>query len=167
MPEERIGAKKFVELTYQISDKKGGILERVDIPIKYIHGVDDALFPQVEKALVGCAVGDKVKVTLSPQEGFGEVDRSLLFTDDINNVPEQFRKIGAVVEMQDEHGEVKKFVVSKMRNGKLTVDGNHPLAGKTITFDITVVNVRNASADELTYGVTQNFSTENSTGTLH
>jgi len=164
---EKIAAKKLVELTYQIADEAGEIVERVDIPVKYIHAVDGALFPQVENALTGCAVGDKVEVTLKPSEGFGEVDPNLLFTDDIINVPEQFRKIGAAVEMQNDQGEVKKFLVSKIENGKLTVDGNHPLAGKTIKFNISVVTVRDATENELKYGVTQNFTTGETSGLIH
>lgn len=156
-----ISKHKYVEITYQISDEKGEILERVDIPVKYIHGADSGIFSKVEDALEGCRVGDEISVTLTPQEGFGESDPNMTFTDDIENVPEQFRHVGAEVEMQNEHGEIRKFVVSKIENGKLTVDGNHPLAGKQITFLVKVVTVRPATGDELKYGVTQNFSTGN------
>jgi len=167
MSNEKITAKKLVELTYQIADEQGEIIERVDIPLKYIHAVDGMLFPKVEAALTGCVVGDKVDVTLTPAEGFGEQDPNLLFTDDLKNVPEQFHQIGAEVEMQNDRGEVKKFAVSKIENGKLTVDGNHPLAGKTLVFSIKVVTVRDASDDELKNGVTQNFSTGTGSEQLH
>jgi FKBP-type peptidyl-prolyl cis-trans isomerase SlyD len=143
MPSEPIAIKKHVELTYQITDDKGEIVERVDIPVKYVHGNNSRLFPKVE---------------LTAEEGFGPVDPVLQFTDDLNNVPEQFRQLGAEVEMQNDRGEAKKLVVSKIGDGKLTVDGNHPLAGKTITFNVKVVSVRDAAADELKHGVTQNFS---------
>ncbi len=159
MSSEQISNKKYVELTYQITDSNGEVLERVDIPVKYIHGTNSGIFPKVEAALKGCSVGDQVTVELSPAEGFGQHDPNLTFTDDLDNVPEQFRHVGAEVEMQNDHGEIKKFIVSKIENGKLTVDGNHPLAGKHITFTVKIVAVRDATEEELKYGVTQNFST--------
>ncbi len=160
MSSELISKKKHVEVTYQITDDKGEIVERVDIPVKYVHGNDSGLFPKVELALEGCVVGDEVEVTLTENEAFGPSDPKLSFTDNLNNVPEEFRHLGAEVEMQNDQGEAKKFIVSKIENGKLTVDGNHPLAGKSITFSLTVVSVREATQDELKFGVTQNFSAE-------
>ncbi len=159
MPTEFITNKKYVEVTYQITDDMGEIVERIDIPVKYIHGHNSGLFPKVEHALEGCIVGNEIEVKLSSFEAFGPSDPNLQFTDDLANVPEDFRRIGAEVEMQNDRGEVKKFLVSKIEGGKLTVDGNHPLAGKDITFSLTVIEVRDASADELKNGVTQSFST--------
>ncbi|MFK5894205.1 MAG: peptidylprolyl isomerase [Pseudomonadota bacterium] len=160
MSTESIANKKHVEVTYQITDDTGEIVERIDIPVKYIHGHNSDLFPKVEQALEGCIVGNAVDVKLVANDAFGPADPKLQFTDDLNNVPEQFRQIGAEVEMQNDRGEMKKFVVSKIENGKLTVDGNHPLAGKDITFSLKVVSVREATADELKFGVTQNFNVD-------
>ena len=159
MPSESITLKKQVEVTYQITDDKGEIVERVDIPVKYIQGNNSGLFPKVEQALESCFIGDEIEVTLTENEAFGPADLNLQFTDDLNNVPEQFRQLGAEVEMQNDRGEMKKFVVSKIENGKLTVDGNHPLAGKSITFKLNVVSIRDATEDELKHGVTQNINT--------
>ncbi len=158
MSPESITLKKHVEVTYQITDDKGEIVERVDIPIKYIHGNNSSLFPKIEMALDGCFIGDEIEVKLTANEAFGYADPNMRFTDDLNNVPEQFRRLGAEVEMQNDHGEIKKFVVSKIENGKLTVDGNHPLAGKNITFKLKVISIRDASEDELKNGVTQSFN---------
>jgi FKBP-type peptidyl-prolyl cis-trans isomerase SlyD len=166
MSTEQIKRNKYVELTYAILDALGEIKERVDIPIKYIHGREGGLFPKIEKALEGCRKGDRIEVSLNEREGFGPSDPQLIFTDDIANVPPQFHKIGAEVEMQNDKGEAKKFVVTKITEDKLTVDGNHPLAGQTIKFIVTVGDVRDASKDELQHGVTQNF-TASSDGTLH
>jgi len=163
---EQIKKDKYVELTYAILDAQGEIKERVDIPVKYIHGRDSGLFPKIETALEDCSKGERVEVSLTQQEGFGPSDPNLIFVDDIANVPPEFHRVGAEVEMQNDRGEAKQFVVTKIENGKLTVDGNHPLAGQTIKFVVTVGEVRDASSDELKFGATQNFST-GSDGTVH
>jgi FKBP-type peptidyl-prolyl cis-trans isomerase SlyD len=144
---------KYVSLTYTISDEKGEILERIDLPINYIQGRDSQVIEKIEKKLEGCQQGDEVSVTLSPEEGFGEYQEELTFTDDIDNVPTQFHHIGAEVEFKNDHGETKVFHVIKMEDGKLTVDGNHPFAGKAIIYNITVNEVRDATPEEIANGV--------------
>ena len=166
MSAEQIKKDKYVELTYAILNEQGEIKERVDIPVKYIHGRNSGLFPKIEAALEGCLKGEQIEVSLTEQEGFGPSDPNLIFTDDIANVPPQFHQLGAEVEMQNDRGEAKQFIVTRIENGKLTVDGNHPLAGQTIKFVVTIGEVRDASSDELKFGVTQNFST-GSDGTIH
>ncbi len=142
-----------VSFTYSIQDEAGNIVEQSDLPISYVHGGQHDLFEKIEVTLEGCTVGDTVKVSLNPEEGFGPHDESLTFTDDIANVPPEFRRIGAEVEMMNDQGESRKFTVTRIENDKLTVDGNHPLAGKAITFNIKVADIRDASPDELAQGV--------------
>lgn len=166
MSDEQIKKDKYVELTYAILNAQDEIKERVDIPVKYIHGRDSGLFPQIENALEGHAKDDQVEVFLTEREAFGPSDPNLIFTDDIANVPPQFHQIGAEVEMQNDRGEAKQFVVTKIENGKLTVDGNHPLAGQTIKFVVTIGEVRDATEEELKSGVTQDFSVGGDT-TVH
>lgn len=166
MSAEQIKKDKYVELTYAILNAKGEIKERVDIPVKYIHGRDSGLFPKIENALEGHSNGDRVEVSLSQLEGFGPSDPNLIFTDNLSNVPPQFQEIGAEVEMQNDRGEAKKFTVTKIENGKLMLDGNHPLAGQAIQFVLTVGVVRDATKEELKSGVTQNFTAADA-GTIH
>jgi len=142
-----------VSFTYSIQDEAGEIVEQSDLPISYVHGGKHDLFEKIEQALDGCAVGDSVQVPLTPEEGFGPHDKSLTYTDDVDNVPPEFRRIGAEVEMMNDAGEARKFTVTRIDAGKLTVDGNHPLAGKVITFNIKVVEIRAASDDEMANGV--------------
>lgn len=167
MSDEQIKKDKYVELTYAILNAQGEIKERVDIPVKYIHGRDSGLFPQIESALEGHAKDDQVEVFLTEREGFGPSDPNLIFTDDIANVPPQFHQIGAEVEMQNDRGEAKQFIVTKIEKDKLTVDGNHPLAGQTVKFVVTVGEVRDATEEELKSGVSQDFSVGDSGGTVH
>jgi len=150
---DKITQNKFVSLVYTITDEDDNILERIDMPIQYIQGVKSQVIEKIETALDGHEVGDLVHVTLNPDEAFGPHDPELTFSDDINNVPPQFHSIGAEVEFKNEQGESKIFYVTKIEDGKLTVDGNHPFAGKTIIYNITVKEVRDATADELKHGV--------------
>ena len=152
---ETITRDKFVSLTYTITDENDEILERIDMPINYIHGRESQVIEKIEQALEGCALGDEISVELNPEEGFGEHQPELTFTDDIDNVPPEFRYVGAEVEFQNDKGESRMFRVSKIEDGKLTVDGNHPFAGKVITYNIKVTHVRDATPDELVNGAAQ------------
>jgi FKBP-type peptidyl-prolyl cis-trans isomerase SlyD len=153
MNEQFVGRNKVVAFTYSIQDETGEVLEQSDIPISYVHGGKHDMFEKVEAAMEGCVVGDIVEVLLTSEEGFGAHDESLTYTDDIENVPPEFRRVGAEVEMMNDQGDARKFIVSRIENGKLTVDGNHPMAGKTITFHIKVVDIRDATAEEIRNGV--------------
>ncbi len=150
---DKITNSKFVSLVYTITDEENNILERIDMPIQYIQGAKSQVIEKIEIALDGHQVDDLVHVTLSPEEGFGAHQPELTFSDDIANVPPQFHSIGSEVEFQNDQGESKIFRVTEIADGKLTVDGNHPFAGKTITYNITVKEVRDATADELKHGV--------------
>ena len=150
---DKITQNKFVSLVYTITDDDDNILERIDMPIQYIQGAKSQVIEKIEIALDGHKEGDLVHVTLNPEEGFGPHQAELTFSDDINNVPPQFHSIGAEVEFQNDKGESKIFRVTNIEDGNLTVDGNHPFAGKSITYNITVKEVRDATADELKHGV--------------
>ncbi len=152
MNEKVIAKYKYVEFRYSIIKGDGSILEEIDIPVHYVHGTDNGMFPKIEDSLAGCTEGDRVSVSLTPDEGFGEYYDELIYTDDITNVPEQFREIGAEVEFQSDRGEVRQFRVTSMEGGKLTLDGNHPLAGKELQFSIDIVTVRDATENEINEG---------------
>lgn len=163
MAEQKIGKNKAVHVTYVILDERGNVFEQYDMPIGYVHGADSGLFEKIEANLEGCVAGDKVEVTLNPQEGFGQHNPDLTFTDDIDNVPPEYRRIGAEVEFENDKGETMKFLVTKIENGKLTIDANHPLAGQTVTFVINVVSVREATPSEIVDG----RPADESLGSLH
>jgi len=152
---DTIKRDKFVSLTYTITDEHNQILERIDMPVNYVHGRDSQVIEKVEKALEGCAQGDEISVELSPDEGFGDHQPELTFVDNLENVPPEFRHIGAEVEFQNDKGESRMFRVTKIEDDKLTVDGNHPFAGKVITYNIKVNTVRDATPDEITNGAQQ------------
>ena len=148
-----ITTNKFVELTYRIIDQTNGeVIEQVEEPLGYVQGDNTLLFNQVTKELEGKSVGDEVEILLRAEDAFGPKLEELIFTDEINNVPVEYRFIGAAVTMQNDKGGTKDFIVSSIEDGKLTIDGNHPLAGKDIIFYVEVLSVRDATADEIIEG---------------
>ncbi|KRT54046.1 FKBP-type peptidyl-prolyl cis-trans isomerase [endosymbiont of Ridgeia piscesae] len=148
MTKESIKTGKFVSLTYSISDTEGNVLEQSDLPVTYIHGGETELIGGMDKAVAGHTEGDEVKLTIEPKDGFGDHDPTLTFTDDLENVPPEFRKLGAEVQMQNAEGETKSFFVTKIEDGKLTVDGNHPLAGKRLLVKVKILEVRDATRED-------------------
>ncbi len=152
MANEKVENGKAVLFTYSVVDEEGNVLEQSDLPIGYVHGADSGILPKLAEGMAGHTVGDTVSILVTPEEGFGPHDPDLTFTDDIENVPEQFRHVGAQVQFQNEAGEVKEFVVTKIEDGKLTVDGNHPFAGKNVTFKVTIREIRDATPEEMRAG---------------
>ncbi len=153
MTEPVVSKHKVVAITYSIVSDTGEVLEQSDIPLYYAHGGVNQMFPEVEAALEGCTIGDTIEVKLSPENAFGPHNPDLTFVDDIDNVPPEFRQVGAEVPMQNDQGETRTFIVSKIDDGKLTVDGNHPFAGKTLTYSVTINDVRDATDEEMKKGV--------------
>jgi FKBP-type peptidyl-prolyl cis-trans isomerase SlyD len=148
MSEQTIQPGKYVGLTYQIEDQLGDVVEQHDIPLGFVYGSDTELIGNMDKAVAGRRVGDEVEVKVSPEQGFGPYDPALTFSDDLENVPPQFRRIGAEVQMQNDKGEAKSFYVTQIEDGRLTVDGNHPLAGRELIVRITITEVRDARPGE-------------------
>ena len=149
MTAEIIQDGKYVSLTYSIQDNEGSVLEHSDLPVGFVLGGAQELIGGMDAAIRGKAAGDEIDFDLPPEAGFGSHDADLTFTDDINNVPPQFRQIGAEVQMQNEAGEVKSFYVTRIENGRLTVDGNHPLAGKSLRVHVRIHEVREANREDM------------------
>lgn len=143
----------IVYITYSILDQAGNVIEQHDLPVGYVQGGNSGLLPSIESAVTGKKIGDRVEITLSPEEGFGEYDPELTFTDDIDNVPPHFRHIGAQVQMSNEEGQTRTFYVTRIEDGKLTVDANHPLAGQNAICVVNIVNVREATPEEMLSGM--------------
>ncbi|VFM95134.1 MAG: FKBP-type peptidyl-prolyl cis-trans isomerase SlyD [Candidatus Kentron sp. G] len=158
MSNQIVAPNKVVYLTYEIKDASDDdILERTDMPIGYVHGGGSDLFVKIERSLEGREAGETVYVTLSPEEGFGYHDSALTFTDDIENVPSEYRHVGAEALFESDGGEQVTMVVSRIEDGKVTLDGNHPLAGKTVTFRVTISSIRDASKREIARGTPDDY----------
>lgn len=146
---DTISRDKVVYITYVILDESNAVLEQYDLPVPYLHGGRSGLLEKVEAALEGKRPGDRVEVSLSPEEGFGPHRPELAFTDDLENVPPEHRQVGSEVEFENERGERMLFRVTRIADGKLTIDANHPLAGRNLRFLVRVESIRPATLDEI------------------
>ena len=150
---ETIQDGKFVELTYKVTDKKSRhVLTRVDFPLGYVHGHNEILAPSVHKQLEGKSVGDVIEVPIDGNQIFGPRDESLVFTDHIENVPEEYRQVGGSILMENDKGQTRSFIVTWMDDEKLTVDGNNPLCGREVVFTLEILSVREATEEETRVG---------------
>ena len=144
---------KLVELTYKIIDSKSNeILTSVEYPIGYIHGVTEAFAPQVTSALEGKAVGDFIDAPIDCNTLYGPRDESLVFTDHIDNVPEEYREVGMNILMENEQGQTKSFLVTRVDEKSVTIDGNNPLCEREVIFKLEILTVRDATPEEIEVG---------------
>lgn len=143
-----------VSLRYELLDAEGALVEKVEDPISYLHGGYDGIFPLVEEALHGKSVGEKVSVTLQPDDAFGEYEHDMVEVEARSSFPKDVA-VGMQFEGAPEEADDDDFIlytVVEVTDDEVTVDGNHPLAGKTLTFNCEVTGVRAASAEELQHG---------------
>ena len=150
---ETIQNGKFVELTYKVTDKKSGhVLTTVEFPLGYVHGHNEILAPFVHMRLEGRSAGDVIEVPIDGNQIFGPRDESLVFTDRIDNVPEEYRKIGTSILMENDRGQTRSFLVTRIDDQTLTVDGNNPLCGREVVFALEILTVRDATDEETKAG---------------
>ena len=150
---ETIRDGKLVELTYKVTDKKTGhVLTRVEFPLGYVHGHNEILAPSVHRELEGKAAGDVIEVPIDGNQIFGPRDESLVFTDRVENVPEEYRQVGTSILMEYDRGQTRSFLVTQVDDETLTVDGNNPLCGRAVVFTLKVLTVRDATDAETRAG---------------
>ena len=150
---ETIHDGTFVELTYKVTDRQSGhVLSCVEFPLGYVHGHNEILAPSVHKELEGKSAGDVIEVPIDGNRIFGPRDESLVFTDHIENVPEEYRQVGTSILMENDKGHTRSFSVTRMDDETLTVDGNNPLCGREVVFKLEILTVREATDDETRAG---------------
>ena len=150
---EAIRDGKFVELTYKVTDRKSGhVLTGVEFPLGYVHGYNEVLAPSVHRELEGKAAGDVIEVPIDGNRIFGPRDESLVFTDSLENVPEEYRQVGTSILMESANGQTRTFLVTRMDSETLTVDGNNPLCGREVVFRLEILTVRDATDEEMKAG---------------
>lgn len=150
---DTIEDNKFVELNYRVVDvKTGDILRTVEYPLGYVHGANDILSEQVQSELKGKKAGDTIDIPIDVDKVYGPRDESLVFTDHIDNVPEEYREVGLTITMKNEKGEARNFIVTRVDDKTVTVDGNNPLSGRDVMFTIEVLTVRDATDEEIECG---------------
>lgn len=153
MMEDPIGDGKLVELKYKVIDvKTKSVLTEVEFPIGYVHGVNEILAPQVTSELEGKLPGDVIEVPIDCNNLFGPRDESLVVTDHIENVPEEYRQVGTSILMENDQGNTKSFLVTRVDDKSVTIDGNNPLCGREVIFKLDIVSVRDATEEEIELG---------------
>lgn len=141
-----------VTFHYKLTGADGQVLDQSDgTPLPYLHGHSN-IIPGLEQALAGKQAGDKLTVTVEPADAYGEYSEDM-----IQQVPEQmFQGVEGVqpgMQFQAETDDgVQVVTVKEVKDGVVTVDANHPLAGQRLTFDVEIVDVRPATETELQHG---------------
>lgn len=142
-----------VSIEYTLTDDQGNVIDSSagGEPLAYLHGAGN-IIPGLEAALEGKAVGDAFKISIAPADGYGEKNESML-----QQVPrEMFQGVdvieaGMQFHAQTDHG-MQVITVTAVESDLVTVDGNHPLAGQNLHFDVKVLEVRAPSSEELEHG---------------
>ncbi|HUX29108.1 MAG TPA: peptidylprolyl isomerase [Thiobacillus sp.] len=150
---DTIQNNKFVELNYRVVDKRTSIvLSTIEFPLGYVHGANDVLSEQVQSELQGKMVGDTIDLPIDCDKLYGPRDESLVFVDQIENVPEDYREVGITITMENAKGEPRDFIVTRVDDKTVTVDGNNPLCGRDVVFTLEVLTVRDATDEEIDIG---------------
>jgi len=145
-----IFANTVVSITFRLYDSQNVLLEETPEPIAYLHGGHSGIFPKVERALDAKKAGDKVSVTLEPEDAFGDYDPQLIRLEALDKLPPDVVVGGFLV--AEENEEERVWRVTSIAEGKAVLDGNHELAGMRLRLDATVVEVRPATSEEITHG---------------
>jgi FKBP-type peptidyl-prolyl cis-trans isomerase SlyD len=149
----KIEKNKVISLAMTVTDSDGDVVDEAtnDEPFLYLHGFGN-LFPKLEESLEGKSVSEKLTLTVTPDDGYGERDEELM-----NILPlSQFEgvdelEVGMMFHAETDRGPMTLMVVD-FDDEEVTVDGNHPLAGRTLTFVLEVIGIRDASEDEIEHG---------------
>lgn len=149
----QIEKNAVVAIDYTLTDTEGQVLDTSEGrgPLNYLHGAGN-IIPGLERALEGKAEGEKLQVTVPPEEGYGQRDDAL-----VQQVPKKLfaetaePKPGMQFQAQGPQG-TQLLTVVEVQEEQVTVDANHPLAGRELSFDVAVVNVREATPDEIEHG---------------
>jgi FKBP-type peptidyl-prolyl cis-trans isomerase SlyD len=153
MTKEVIEAGKYVELTYKVIDQNsGGVLTMIEYPLGYVHGTNEILAPPVMAELEGKSVNEVIEVPIDCNQLYGPRDESLVITDRIQNVPEEYREVGTAILMENEQGKTKSFLVTRVDAKSVTIDGNNPLCGREVIFRLEILMVRDATEEEIAFG---------------
>lgn len=158
MSAQTIAPNKVVSLSYTLMLNSGELADEAtsDEPLVFIHGIGQTL-PAFDDQLDGLSVGDTFSFTLSAEDGYGESSPNYVVEIPKNifegpDVPDDILEIGATLPMQDQDGNPMDGVVVEIGDDTVTMDFNHPLAGEALGFSGTVLDIREATQEELDHG---------------
>ena len=146
----KIDKNTAVTLQFKVTDLQGKLIEDGNEPSVYLHGGYGNTLAKIEEALDGQASGYQVSLELQPQDAFGLRDDGLLRSLPKKQFPPGV-KVGGQLEGRGEDGQTRVFNVMKIKGDTVLLDGNHPLAGKALRFQIKVISVREATEEEIAH----------------
>ena len=149
-----IGANKVVTMNFTLTDETGNVLDSTDAggPFSYISGTGMVL-PKLEEAVSGMIIGTKKQLKLEAKDGYGEYNDDAVQAVGKENFPEDFiLEAGMEYMASNPDGVQMPFIITNVEDETVTVDFNHPLAGKILNFDLELLDVRDATAEELAHG---------------
>ena len=146
----KIAKDTVVTMHYKVVNAQGQLLDKAQEPTSYLHGGYDNTLPKIEEALEGQEVGFTTTLKLAPADAFGERDESLVQTIAKKDFPPGV-KVGGQLRGRSPDGHEQVFNVVKIKGDQVILDGNHPWAGQSLTMSLKVLEVRAASAEEITH----------------
>lgn len=158
----KITKDSVVTVQYSLTDAENNLIDEGLEPIIYLHGGYDDILPALEKALDGQEVGYKTRVQVEPKDAFGEYDAMLVRVEDRDQFPDPLEvgmQFEGIPEDAAPAGEAVIYRVESIAEGKVVLDGNHPLAGMALRFELSVVDVRLATDREIQQGGINNPDT--------
>jgi len=149
----KIAEKHVVTLHYTLKDNDDNIIDKSeDGSFCYLHGASN-IIPGLENALTGKASGDELSVSVAPEEGYGPRDDARIQEVPRDAFPpDQSIEPGMQFNAEGPDGQAVMVTIAKVEGDTVTVDGNHPLAGVTLNFNVTIADIREASTEELEHG---------------
>jgi FKBP-type peptidyl-prolyl cis-trans isomerase SlyD len=136
-----LGKKVSIEYTLTLENKEVVDTNVGKQPLTFVQG-SGQIIPGLDKSLVGMKVGESKRVTVKPEEGYGPVRKDAIIEVDKSKLPPDARKAGAQVQAQSQAGQVHVGKVTKIKDNTATIDFNHPLAGKTLFFDVKILDIQ-------------------------
>lgn len=152
-----LGKHKVGTLNYKLTDDDGNQLdESTDASFTYLHG-ENNIIPGLEQALEGKQSGDKLNVEVAPEDAYGERNDELVQTVPVNMFPEDADiREGMQFHAQSSNGEPMIITINSVDGDNIVIDGNHPMAGMKLNFDVEVIDVREATHTEIEHGHVHN-----------
>jgi len=149
----KIAQNTVVTVNYKLSDAQNNLIEDGAQPMVYLHGGYENTLPKIEEELDGKEVGYASTLQVEPEDAFGDYDSNLLKVEERNRLPEPI-EVGMQFEGMAEgvDDEPVIFTVTEVADDKVVLDGNHPLAGMALRFELSVIDVRAATEEEITHG---------------
>lgn len=151
---DKISKNKVVTMHYTVSDNDGNKVDSSvgQEPMEYLHG-HNQIIPGLQDAMQGKRAGEKFNVTIPPAKAYGAYKKNLIFKLDREKLKGADEiKVGAMMQLTDQNGHPVVVTVTELLDTEVVVDANHPLAGKTLEFEVEVVSMRDATKEELEHG---------------